>query len=474
VNKFPFPGVQFYFPYVLGLALSCTSIDNKEEGKEEPTRMVIPNNPTFSEHIAPIVYSNCVPCHRHGGVGPFPLISYKDLAKRTETIEHVVSSRIMPPWPADHDYQHYIGERYLEEAEIEILLKWIEQGFPAGDPARIPEIPYYPLGSMLGEPDTTFWMKDTVLIKGNNTDHFMFVKIPMELPRDTFIRVMEYIPGNRALAHHMNGHLVNYLPGKKSSLDKGSYYVFPDSLGEQEAYIEMDIPNDDGTYPKINLLVCSFLPGFTPVVFPKGIGGYRIRKKALFLMQDMHYGPSPVDTFDMSRINIFYSKEKPERLVRETQMGTLGISPVTPALVIPPDTIMKFYTRYQVSLDISLLAVNPHMHLLGKSFKAYAVTLEKDTIPLVWIKDWDFRWQFYYTFKKMIKIPQGSWIVAEGVFDNTLDNPLNPNFPPITVIEPEHSMKTTDEMFQLIFSYLPYKNGDEDIALEGVNLADDK
>ena len=146
-------------------------------------------------------------------------------------------------------------------------------------------------------------------------------------------------------------------------------------------------------------------------------------------------------------------------------MGTWGISPVVPSLVIPPDTIMEFHTRYQVGQDISLLAVNPHMHLLGKSFKAYAVTLKKDTIPLVWIKNWDFRWQFYYTFRNMIKIPMGSAIIAEGVFDNTAENPLNPNFPPKTVIEPDHSMKTTDEMFQLIFSYLPYKEGDESIDL---------
>ena len=376
----------------------------------------------------------------------------------------------MPPWPADTEYQHYVGERYLQDHERETIVKWIEQGAPLGDSTRIPELPEFPTGSMLGKPDTTIWMKDTVRISGNNTDHFMFIKIPIELPQDTFIRVMEYVPGNRALAHHMNGHLVNYDPVRKERLDRGEFSVFPDSLGEQDAYIKMDIPYPDGSYPKINLLVCSYLPGFSPVVFPEGIGGYQISRKALFLMQDMHFGPSPIDTFDLSRINIFYAKKKPERLVRETQMGTLGISPVEPPLVVLPDSIMTFYTRYQVPQDISLLAVNPHMHLLGKSFKAYAVTLKKDTLPLVWIPKWDFRWQFYYTFKTMIKIPQGSWIIAEGVYDNTSDNPLNPYFPPRTIIEPDNSMKTTDEMFQLIFSYLPYKEGDENISLEGINL----
>ncbi len=458
---------------IVFFGLSCSEKKSENKVDTDVPGTEIPDQPTFSEHIAPIVFANCVPCHRTGEAGPFELTSYRDVAKRTETIEYVVRNNIMPPWPADPNYRHYVGERYLQEAEKNTLLKWIEQGAPEGDPALTPELPQFPVGSMLGEPDTTIWMRDTVRIMGNNTDHFMFIKIPIELPKDTFIRVMEYVPGNRALAHHMNGHLVNYDPSRKTNLDGGKYAVFPDSLGEQDAYLEMDIPYPDGSNPKINLLVCSYLPGFSPVVFPEGIGGYRISKKALFLMQDMHFGPSPIDTFDLSRINIFYAKKKPKRLVRETQMGTLGISPVEPPLVIPPDTVMKFYTRYQVPQDISLLAVNPHMHLLGKSFKAYAVTLQKDTIPLVWIPKWDFRWQFYYTFEQMVKIPQGAWIVAEGVYDNTEDNPLNPYFPPQTVIEPDHSMKTTDEMFQLIFSYLPYEEGDENISLDQVNLNDE-
>lgn len=183
-------------------------------------------------------------------------------------------------------------------------------------------------------------------------------------------------------------------------------------------------------------------------------------------MQDMHYGPTAIDQWDKSKINIFFSKEKPKRVPHETQMGTLGISPVEPELIIPPDTIMTFYTKYQVPQDISLLMVNPHMHLLGRKFKAYAVTLKKDTIPLVKIDNWDFRWQFYYKFPKMVKIPAGATLIAEGLFDNTADNPFNPFFPPREIREPDNSMKTTDEMFQFIFTYLPYREGDENISLE--------
>ncbi|MFM9028868.1 MAG: cytochrome c, partial [Bacteroidota bacterium] len=108
----------------------------------------------------------------------------------------------------------------------------------------------------------------------------------------------------------------------------------------------------------------------------------------------------------------------------------------------------------------------PHMHLLGSSFKAYALAKAGDTIPLINIPRWDFRWQYFYTFEKIIHLPQGTTIVAEGIFDNTENNPLNPFNPPRTISEREGSMRTTDEMFQLICTYLPYRKGDENISLK--------
>ena len=111
------------------------------------------------------------------------------------------------------------------------------------------------------------------------------------------------------------------------------------------------------------------------------------------------------------------------------------------------------------------------MHLLGKSFKAYAVSSnQNDTIPLIKIDDWNFRWQYFYTFPKMIKIPAGYEIIVEAEFDNTTKNVDNPFNPPRKITEKnwgngKGSMKTTDEMHQFIITYLSYKNGDEKISL---------
>jgi hypothetical protein len=117
-------------------------------------------------------------------------------------------------------------------------------------------------------------------------------------------------------------------------------------------------------------------------------------------------------------------------------------------------------------MDMSILTINPHMHLLGKKFWAYALTPQGDTIPLIRIPKWDFRWQYFYTFKKIVKVPKGSIIRAVGVYDNTARNSKNPFNPPQTVQERNGSMRTTDEMFQFIITYLRYQAGDENIPLE--------
>jgi hypothetical protein len=207
-----------------------------------------------------------------------------------------------------------------------------------------------------------------------------------------------------------------------------------------------------------------------PTLYPEGIGGFTMKRKGAIFLKDMHYGPQQYDRYDSSYFNIFFSQKPPERRTLEFQLGTFGVSVIDPPLVIPPDTVMTFVTRFTVPMDISVLTINPHMHLLGKSFWGFALTPGGDTIRLIRIKQWNFQWQYFYTFRRPVKIPKGSTIYAYGVYDNTTSNPLNPFNPPRTVSEKQWSMRTTDEMFQFIITFLPYKKGDENISLEHTKI----
>lgn len=421
---------------------------------------------TFSKDIAPIIYAHCTPCHRPSQVSHYVLMTYEQVKGSAAKIKYVVENNIMPPWPADANYTHFLGEKILPKKEKALLLEWIQNGCLLGDSNHLPPIPFFPNNSMLGTPDLVIPVKP-IPIEGNFRDRFLLVKVPYELSQDTLLRAVEFVPGNSKVVHHVNGDMVRFDYDKKKNVYDGTLLnqMIHDST-IQQVYKNIGLLHDDGTYPTMIKSIVNFLPGVIAQQYPDGIGGWKANKKNAFLLADIHYGPSAVNTWDSSYINIFFAKNIPYRPLREFQLGTLGISPIEPPLVIPPNKISTFTTRITIKEDISILTINPHMHLLGKSFKAYALTPKQDTIRLIYIPKWDFNWQYFYTFPTMKKIPAGSTIIVEGIFDNTENNPFNPYHPPQEVRDNNGSMRTTDEMFQFIVIYLPYQVGDENISLE--------
>ncbi len=450
------------FSAAWGIVLLSVACNNSES---------IPATVTFTEHVAPILYTNCSICHRPGGSAHFSLVTYEEARKNAGASAYVTKERIMPPWPADPHYTSFKGERILSERDIKILEKWAEEGAPQGPVDKTPALPHYPNGSETGTPDMRIAVQPYFL-KANSSDRFLLVKVPFELPRDTFASLIEYVPGKSNIVHHVNGDMIFYEFEKKTNVFAGerALDMQQDTSKLLEAFQRLDLPNDDGTYPVMQKSVVNYLPGALGQKYPDGIGGYKLPRKGVFLLNDLHYGfTNKEDITDSSYINIFFSKTPPERPLQEFQLGTLssfGNAPVLPDLIIQPNTVKPVYSKYTVPEDISILTINPHMHLLGKSFKAYALKPNGDTIRLISIPRWDFNWQYFYTFKKMVKIPKGSTIVAEGVYDNTKQNLNNPFSPPRLVRDNNGSMKATDEMFQFIVSYLPYREGDENTSLD--------
>lgn len=443
------------------LALAACNGGNKTPQK------TIPEVVTFTEHVAPILYNNCTVCHRPYGGAHFSLITYEDARRTSAAIAYSAKTRIMPPWPADPHYTQFIGERIMDSVDIAILEKWVKEGAPEGPKEKMPLLPQYPT-SLAGRPDMRIPVVP-VFLKANSPDKFLLIKVPYELPADTFAALIEFVPGSGNV-HHVNGDMVKYDFNKKKTT-LGGVYCIPmepqDTTKLVEAFRKLDLPNDDGTYPILQKSVVNYLPGAIGQKYPDGIGGYFLPRKGAFLFNDIHYGyTGKNDVTDTSYINIFFSKIPPNRPMQEFQLGTLGAAPVEPDMIILPNTVKHIMSRLKIAEDISVVTINPHMHLLGKSFKAYAVAPTGDTIRLISIPRWDFNWQYFYTFKKMVKIPAHSTIYAEGVYDNTKENLNNPFSPPQIVTDQNGSMKATDEMFQFIVSYLPYKQGDENVSLE--------
>lgn len=428
----------------------------------------VPSEVTFTEHVAPILYGNCTLCHRPGGSAHFSLVSYEDARRNAGALAYVTKERIMPPWPADPHYTQFVGQRTLSDRDIAVLDKWAKTGMAQGPTDKLPQLPAYPIGSDIGTPGMRIPVQP-VFLKSNSPDRFLLIKVPYELPADTFASLVEFVPGRSNVVHHVNGDMVKYDFDKKKDVFAGDRVVdmVEDTATLLKAFQKLGLPNDDGSYPVLQKSVVNYLPGVFGQRYPEGIGGYNLPRKGAFLLNDLHYGfTKDKEILDSSYINIFFARIPPRRPVQEFQLGTLGVAPVEPDLILPPNEVKTVCSRFTVPFDISILTVNPHMHLIGKSFKAYALQPGGDTIRLISIPRWDFNWQYFYTFKKMVKIPKGSTIIAEGVYDNTKKNINNPFSPPQLVRDRNGSMKATDEMFQFIITYLPYQDGDENLSLE--------
>jgi hypothetical protein len=423
-------------------------------------------NPTFSEHIAPIIYANCTPCHRPNQIGHFDLITYDDVQSKATSIAYTVTNRLMPPWPADAHYTRFANEMILSDVDIKMIETWVKNKCPLGDSNAIPALPNYANRSFIGKPDLTIAVAPNS-IKGDFTDQFLLMKVPFELPAETYAHTIEFVPGNTKVVHHVNADIVRFDETKKANVFDGKWVH--NSITDSTikiAYQKMGLLHDDGSYPTLHRNAVNYLPGVIAQQYPDGIGDVKLGKKNAFLLSDIHYGPIWENTIDSSYINIFFSKTPPKRMVKEFQLGTLGVSPVLPNLIIPANQKMKVHSQYTLPESISIITLNPHMHLLGTRFWAFAVAQNGDTIPLIKIPHWDFNWQNYYKPKTAIVIPAGATIYAYGDYDNTSDNPFNPNKPPKTVSDKDGTMRTTDEMFQFIVTYLEYEKGDEKLSLE--------
>jgi len=401
---------------------------------------------TFADNVAEILYDNCTTCHRPGEIGPFPLTSYEEAASFANMIKFVTEIKYMPPWPPDPSYSHFLGERGLTDDEIQKLAQWADDGAPRGNPNNEPAPPTFPTGSQLGTPDLVLSFDESYLHKGNNADDYRVFVLPTGLAEDKIVKSIELRPGNRRIVHHA---LISYdLSGRAQLLDNATPEYGYQSFGGF----------GDGLEDAFTRQFPGYVPGQRPSFFPQGLG--QVLPAGSDILIQIHYAPIAADESDSTSINIFFADEDE---VVDRMVQNAIITPFTSSnphlLNLPANQIKNEYHYLNIPVSVSVLAIWPHMHLLGKDWLVYSVH-GNDTTQLVKIDDWDFNWQGAYDFTGFQVIPAGSRIHAYATYDNTVNNPLNPNDPPARVTWGE---RTTDEMFYLPISYVEYREGDEDI-----------
>jgi hypothetical protein len=391
--------------------------------------------PTFSRDIAPIVYENCVSCHRPGEVAPFPLINFDDVKKRADQIVSVTGDRYMPPWKPEPNYGHFTGERRLTDAQIKMLSDWAAAGAPEGDANKIPKPPTFPEGWTLGPPDQIVKMSTPFKLPAGGRDQFRAFILPLNNEDAKFVSAVEFRSDNRKIVHHA----LFFLDSSGKAREKGAA-----THDGNPGYIAFGGP---GFVPSGGL--GGWVPGMTPALLPDGWGRY-VKPKSDLVVQ-VHFHPDGKEETETFSMGIYYAKTPTTHILAGGNAHNFRIN-------IPAgdkDYVVK--GTYKVPVNVDLIGISPHAHLICHEMKASATTPDGKEIPLIWIKDWDFNWQGTYHYAEPIKLPAGTLVNFTYTYDNSSDNIHNPNNPPKPI---RFGEQTTDEMAFLFLEGAPEKLSD--------------
>ena len=367
--------------------------------------------PTFSHDVAPIVFKNCVSCHRPGESAPMSLLTYAAARPWARAMSRRVTDGTMPPWHADAATGTFENERRLTTEERAVITAWADAGAPEGDPKDLPATPTFAEGWSIGTPDAVFQMAADYAVPASGTIEYQYFTIPTNFTDTKWLQAIEVRPGNRALVHHVlmyyqappDGSDTTPIIGQAGLLNRAAPAAAaarPRALGQRQ-------------------LLATYAPGTPPQSFRTGTA-MRLPAGAVLVFQ-IHYTANGTAGMDRSKVGLIFAKEPPSTEIRAAQF-------INTLFTIPPgeaDYRVNAETSFQQ--DATLWGVFPHTHVRGKRWN-YVLALPDGTMkPLLSVPKYDFNWQTYYMFKEPLEIPKGARILSSAWYDNSASNRSNPD-----------------------------------------------
>lgn len=378
--------------------------------------------PTFTEHVAPIIFQHCASCHRPGEIGPFPLLTYDDVRKRARQIAEVTTTKFMPPWHAEAGHAELLNPRVLTEQQIATLRRWHESGAPEGDLRKLPQRPAFTEGWQLGKPDLIVKMDRPFKLYAEGKDIYRNFVFPLNLPEDKFVRAIEFRPGARSIVHH-------------------ALFFLDDTGAAREADAADPEPGyeDKGKAMRQFTAVGGWAVGSNVRALPDGFA-YRYPRSADLVVQT-HFHPTGKAEEELTTVGLYFT-DQPKRSFVGVQLPP-AFGEISGIDIPAGET--NYVIRDSVTLPVAVEAfgIAAHAHYLGKVMTMKAILPDGQERVLLKIPDWDFAWQEQYTFKQRVKLPQGTRLETEISYDNSATNPHNPNAPPVRV---KWGPGSTDEM----------------------------
>jgi len=387
---------------------------------------------TFNRDIAPIIFQSCSTCHHPGEAAPFPLLSYSDVKRHARQIADVTRSRVMPPWLPEPQELKFADEQRLSDAEIDRMAKWAEQGAIEGEPKDLPPAPKFVEGWRLGKPDLILTATKPLTLSPQGTDTYWNFIFPVPIESTKWVKAIEIRPGDKQYVHHANILVDRAGESRKREAEPGA------GFGGMEIRIESQVFDPDS-----HLLF--WKPGTIPSPEPDGMA-LRL-DKGTDLILNTHLQPSGQPQVIQPSIALYFTDQPATKFPMLLQLENdlkLDIPPGEKNFLVTDD--------FTLPVDVDLMAIYPHAHYLGKDIQAFATLPDGTTKTLIHIPRWNLNWQAVYRYASPVLLPKGTMVSLRYTYDNSDDNPMNPNHPPVRV---KGGNRSSDEMCHLWLQVLP-------------------
>lgn len=388
---------------------------------------------TFSRDIAPIIYQNCAPCHRPGEAGPFPLLRYEDVKKHAPEIADVTRRRAMPPWAPEAGYGNFADERRLTDAQIGLIADWVSQGAPEGNPSETPPLPKFIESWQLGPPDMILEAQSPYALPPTGPDVYWNFVIPVPMGNMRYVRAVEIRTGDKRMVPHANLYVDRARSARRQEIAEGQGFPGMDVVIDRP----LSEP-DDGRF-------LSLKPGGAPDAEPEGFAWRLDPGNDLVLNARLRPTGQPEQV--RPSVGLYFTDDPQEKfpmLVKLEHDGALDIPPGNPDFLVSDD--------FRLPMDVDVLAVYPQALSRGHLLEGYATLPNGQRKWLIRIPAWDPIWQEEYHYRQPVFLLRGSVISMRYHYDNSSQNPRNPNQPPRRVVA---GNQATDEMGRLWLQVLP-------------------
>ena len=352
------------------------------------------NTINFAEHVAPIIYANCVECHRPGSIAPMSLLDYETVRAWGPVIKDRVEKRSMPPYFIDKGVgvQSFLDDRSLSDQEIATIAAWVDSGAPQGDMNYLPPAPQF-------EDDVAWTLEDDM---GRPPDLIIPIPEPFTVPADG--------PNWWMTFYSDTGLTVDrWIKAFETKPSAEGYPVV------HHAVTSMEFPDGGGGF------LSEYALGKTADINPPGTG--QLIKAGTRLNWNVHYAASPdgLDRTDRTRLALWFlpEGEDPEHELIRSHMAD------NEDLDLPGGEERIRTDGYEyLDKNIRITAFQPHLHNLGTR-QCVEVIYQDNRRQTLSCADWDFGWHIAYNYSEEVQplIPKGSMIHVTSWFNNSKSNP---------------------------------------------------